>query len=99
MGFHGHYIKESSWTKSLKLRSVSPALLHVHRLIIQDRPLNMIVHLNVPDSVIMARIAGKSTRHIACHASFVEHSSSMGPFALGSGIQHYILCAKSARYR
>jgi adenylate kinase family enzyme len=26
---------------------------------LQNRPLNMIVHLNVPDSVIMARIAGK----------------------------------------
>jgi hypothetical protein len=26
----------------------------------QGRPLNMIVHLNVPDSVIMARIAGES---------------------------------------
>jgi hypothetical protein len=35
----------------------------------QGRPLNMIVHLNVPDSVIMARISGARRLHHTCLSS------------------------------
>lgn len=54
----GRCNKANSWIKCLRLRY---ARLPSRRLclIAQDRPLNMIVHLNVPDSVIMARIAGE----------------------------------------
>jgi adenylate kinase len=50
----------------------------------QDRPLNMIVHLNVPDSVIMARIAGKHST--LQYNPFVHTTSSMGSFTLGQGL-------------
>jgi hypothetical protein len=43
----------------------------------------MIVHLNVPDSVIMARIAGE---HLVPVMYPHSHISSMGSPSLGQGI-------------
>lgn len=44
---------------------------------LQNRPLNMVVHLNVPDSVIMARIAGTSFSH--CDIDVTGMAGSLTP--------------------
>ena len=63
----------------------------------EGRPLNMIVHLNVPDQVIMARIEGEST--IGHSYGRKLRRSAMGTSPFGTSVQHHVLCAESTWQR
>lgn len=91
MAFLALYTKASLLTQSSTRRCVLYFMSQVEQDLIlilvpslQNRPLNMVVHLNVPDSVIMARIAGTSFFLCAIDVTGMAGSLTLYPQRDGS---------------